>query len=60
MFSNPARSSSAATSSADPLKIVGVDVWPWRRNHRYGTIVCDLERQRIKADPVMIAAIEVA
>lgn len=30
----------------DPLKVVGID-WAYRRNHRYGTIVCDLERRRI-------------
>lgn len=33
----------------EPLKIVGVDDWAWRRNHRYGTIICDLERRRIVA-----------
>lgn len=27
--------------------MVGVDDWAFRRNHRYGTIVCDLERRRI-------------
>ena len=31
----------------DPIKIVGIDDWAYRRNHRYGTIVCDLERRRI-------------
>ena len=34
-------------SPCDPLGIVGVDDWSFRRNHRYGTIVCDLERHRI-------------
>lgn len=27
-------------------KVVGIDDWAWRRNHRYGTIICDLERRR--------------
>ncbi len=31
------------------LKVVGIDDWAWRRNHRYGSIVCDLERRRIVA-----------
>ena len=26
--------------------MVGVDDWAWRRNRRYGTIICDLERRR--------------
>lgn len=26
--------------------MIGIDDWAWRRNHRYGTIVCDLERRR--------------
>ena len=30
-----------------PLTFVGIDDWAFRRNHRYGTIVCDLERRRI-------------
>src|SRR6202166_2301219 len=30
-----------------PLTVVGVDDWAFRRNRRYGTIVCDLERRRI-------------
>ena len=28
------------------LNVIGIDDWAWRRNHSYGTIVCDLERRR--------------
>src|SRR3974390_3424571 len=31
---------------AEPLNVIGIDDWAWGRNHRYGTIVCDLERRR--------------
>src|SRR5271156_5681310 len=31
----------------DPLTVIGIDDWAFRRNRRYGTIVCDLERRRI-------------
>jgi transposase len=27
--------------------VIGIDDWAWRKGHRYGTIVCDLERRRI-------------
>src|SRR5580658_6197962 len=30
----------------EPLSVIGIDDWAWRRNHRYGTIICDLERRR--------------
>ena len=33
-------------SSVTP-HVVGIDDWAWKRGHRYGTIVCDLERRRI-------------
>jgi transposase len=25
---------------------IGVDDWAWKRNYRYGTLICDLERRR--------------
>jgi transposase len=28
-------------------RVVGIDDWGWRKGHRYGTVVCDLERRRI-------------
>ena len=34
-------------SPIEPLTVVGIDDWAFRRNHRYGTIVCDLERRRV-------------
>jgi transposase len=36
-----------ASLPAAPLNVIGIDDWAWRRNRRYGTIVCDLERRRI-------------
>ena len=29
-----------------PPIVIGIDDWAWRRNQRYGTIICDLERRR--------------
>ena len=29
------------------LRVVGIDDWAWRRNHRYASIICNLERRRI-------------
>jgi transposase len=36
----------AARSDAAP-QVVGIDDWPWKRGHRYGTIVCGLEKRCI-------------
>jgi len=30
-----------------PLRVVGIDEWAWRRGHRFGTILVDLERHRV-------------
>jgi len=38
-----------ATGPAERLRVIGIDDWAWRKNHRYGSIVCDLERRRIVA-----------
>lgn len=35
-----------ARAPSEPLRVIGIDDFAWRRNHRYGTIVCDLERRR--------------
>lgn len=35
-----------ATPGFVPPTVVGIDDWAWRRNQRYGTIICDLERRR--------------
>ena len=28
-------------------RVIGIDDWAWRKGHRYGTIICDLERYRV-------------
>ena len=35
-----------ARPRADRLAVIGIDDFAWRRNNRYGTIVCDLERRQ--------------
>jgi transposase len=38
----------ATASEPAPLpRVVGIDDWAWKRGHRYGTIVVDLERGRV-------------
>ena len=39
------RAQTGAPSFAPPV-IIGIDDWAWRRNHRYGTLICDLERRK--------------
>ena len=28
-------------------RVIGIDDWAWKTGHRYGTIICDLERHRV-------------
>ena len=28
-------------------RVIGIDDWAWRKGQRYGTIICDLERNRV-------------
>lgn len=32
--------------SPPPPTVIGIDDWAWKRNQRYGAIICDLERRR--------------
>jgi transposase len=34
------------TPNFAPPTAIGIDDWAWRRNQRYGTLVCDLERHK--------------
>ena len=36
----------AARPTSEP-RVIGIDDLAWKRGHRYGTIICDLERRRI-------------
>lgn len=36
----------SAAAIAAP-RVVGIDEWAWRKGHRYGTILCDLEKGKV-------------
>ena len=42
-------------------RAIGIDDWAWRKGHRYGTLICDLERRSIvdllsDREPATVAA----
>ena len=36
-----------AARQSQPVRVIGIDDWSWRRSWRYGTIVVDLERHSV-------------
>lgn len=38
-----------AQRPTEPLNVIGIDDWAFRRGQRYGTLICDLERRRVIA-----------
>lgn len=36
-----------AIRQTETLSVIGIDDWAWKRGHRYGTLICDLERRCI-------------
>lgn len=36
-----------APEAGPASRVIGIDDWAWKRGHRYGSIVCDLERREI-------------
>ena len=42
-------------------RVIGIDDWAWRKGHRYGTLICDLEKREIidllpDREPATVAA----
>jgi transposase len=34
-------------SASSVPRVLGIDEWAWKKVHRYGTILCDLEQRRV-------------
>jgi transposase len=37
----------APSSAPTPPRVLGIDEWAWKKGHRYGTMLCDLEQRRV-------------
>lgn len=37
----------ARPSDGAPVRVLGIDEWAWKKGHRYGTMLCDLEQGRV-------------
>ncbi len=37
----------AASAPVQAPRVLGIDDWAWKKGHRYGTILCDLEKRRV-------------
>ena len=37
----------AAAASVTAPRVLGIDDWAWKKGHRYGTILCDMERHKV-------------
>jgi transposase len=40
------RVQAGSVDAAEP-RVIGIDDWAWKKGHRYGTIICDLELHRV-------------
>ena len=50
-----------APAARTARRVIGIDDWAWRKGHRYGTLICDLERREIidllpDREPATVAA----
>jgi hypothetical protein len=37
----------AFAAPAEAPRVLGIDDWAWKKGHRYGTILCDLEKRKV-------------
>lgn len=44
-----------ASAASDAPRVIGIDDWAWRKGHRYGTLISDLESNRSHARAIETA-----